>query len=343
MIFNDVVRAFIWSPHTQMFNLLLPALGVALILADRRRTPARLCLYALGIGVGILAYAAWALVFPCLVIAEAWARRGAGWRAGGWRLLGLLVAMAMLCALPTVLWLGFLRVAVGPITMPETSRYHEVVWIVEALRVGVGAFVAAAVHFLTFFVVQFLRQGIPAFVALGLALWLGRGQQKWPEAIRPAAFAAGVVALVCIGFFTFIGWPAPRLGYPAVVAIIMLAGVVAVRRRGDAVRAPDPARGIFLHDPRPGPGRLHPAQGRPALVSAPAGLPPPENRVLSGSPAAASQSLSCPRRRRRDLRTGLDDRHRRVAEPGPRNRGGAGAGGPRLAVHPDRHGPPTET
>ncbi len=229
LIFNDVVRAFVWSPHTQMFNLLLPAVGVALILADRRRTPARLCLYALGIGVGILAYAAWALLFPCLVIAEVWARRGTGWRAGGWRLLGLFVAMAMLCALPTIFWFAFLHSAVGKITVPETSRYHEVVWIAEALRTGVGTFLTTAAQFLAFFVVQFLRQGIPAFVALGFALWLGGWQARRPDAIGPAAFAAGAVALVCIGFFTFIGWPAPRLGYPPVVAIIMLAGVVAVR------------------------------------------------------------------------------------------------------------------
>ena len=233
LIFNDVVRAFIWSPHTQMFNLLLPALGVALIFPERRRSPTRLCLYALGIGVGILAYAASALLFPCLLIAEAWARRGTGWLAGGWRLLGLVAVMAMLCALPTALWFVFLHIAVGTIALPETSRgYNEVVWIVETLRMGVGAFVATAAGFLAFFIGQFLRQGIPAFIALGLALWLGRQQEKRPEAIRSAAFAAGVVALICIAFFTFIGWPAPRLGYPAVVAIIMLAGVVAVRVAG---------------------------------------------------------------------------------------------------------------
>lgn len=64
-------------------------------------------------------------------------------------------------------------------------------------------------------------------MALGLALWLGGS--RGGGGLRPAAFATGTVALVCIAFFVFIGWPAARLGYPAVVPIIVLAGIVAVR------------------------------------------------------------------------------------------------------------------
>lgn len=145
LIFNDVVRAFIWSPHTQMFNLALPGIGTALILSGRRRGPVRLCLYALGFGVGILAYAAWALLFPCLIIAEAWACRRDEQVWYGWRSLGLVAAMALLCALPTMLWFGYLRLAIGSVTVPETARYDEVVWIVRTLRIGVGAFLATAI------------------------------------------------------------------------------------------------------------------------------------------------------------------------------------------------------
>ena len=229
LIFNDVVRAFIWSPHTQMFNLVLPAIGVALILNDRRRSMARLGLYACGMGIGILAYAAWALLFPCLIIAET----ATGWRTGrllqGGRPLGRYAVLAMLCALPTALWFGFLYIAVGSVSVPETSRYHEVVWIPQTLQIGFGAFLFTALRFLGFFLGQFLRQGIPAFCALGLAFWLGRPWASGMEQIRPAAFAASAVALVCIAFYVFIGWPAARLGYPAVVPVVILAGVVAVR------------------------------------------------------------------------------------------------------------------
>lgn len=230
LIFNDVVRAFIWSPHVQMLNIFIPALATWLIVQHSYRTTGQMLTGSFFIGIGVMAYPAVILLLPCLVIAQAVALWGRGEAIMRWRRLFLVAGMGVVCLAPGVAWVLFIRSIAGSFMLQEASRYDEVVWIAQTLHQGIFAFLRQAAWFLWFFVSRFLVQAVPAAIILLCALLLGRRLGMTPArraTLWSAAWCAGTVTLICIAFFIVIGWPAARLAYPAVVPVVILAGIAA--------------------------------------------------------------------------------------------------------------------
>ena len=227
LAWNQVVKVFFWNAHTQMFNVLVPVLAIgwcADALAGTvsgRRQSGRMLLS----GVMMLAYGSFLIAAVASAAGEA--IRSARQRAPLARVLARLAACAALVAAGPVLWFTGVRLATGRAYSREAERYHEFVWVSEAIRdhrLGRSAVENAG---------KFLAS-IPAEVGIGFCvlavlLLVARfgappGREWSREAIVLAE--ASLVALGLAGaFFAFMGFYAIRLTWNLFPPILVLVAI----------------------------------------------------------------------------------------------------------------------
>lgn len=237
LVANDVTKAFFWSPHTQMFNILVPVVAVYAtqrVVVDAR-LERRLAL-ALGtlIGLGMITYPAF-IVVPACVLPPALLGlfRAPSARARG-RDLASLALMLLLAVIPAALWYVFLRLTAGHMFYAELSD-NEVVWMKDALAHGVGTFLAGWFGNLG----QLVAMAAPQALALtALVGWLGftfvraarRGEIEDGRvtAALPMVGTGLYVSFAMLGFYTCVGWMAPRLAFPMLPPLVAAAGATAL-------------------------------------------------------------------------------------------------------------------
>ncbi len=229
---NDVVKAFVWSPHVQMLNILVPTICSWLLVVPRERSMRQIAAWSGGIGVGLLAYPVFAILLPTLLLAQISALRR---RQAFWLSPNLVIASGLgtiFCAVPTMLWYAVVKFFVGSYLLQEASKYHEVVWLAEAWRSGPGIFVGSVAVTAWFFIRYAAEQAIPVGLLL-LMIWIvlrlsGADTRLWFRRLRTVAAPIGVASAICLIFYTIVGWRAERLAYAAVPPLVMLAGAGAL-------------------------------------------------------------------------------------------------------------------
>jgi hypothetical protein len=236
LVANDVTKAFIWSPHTQMFNILVPVLAVY---ATQRAVGALIGRgFALGmglaVGLGMTAYPVFAVIPACMlppaIVALLREKSPLAHRRGA----AHIAAFLALAAIPPALWYVIVRVVVGHFSSAELDM-DEVIWMKDALGKGLDAFLAQWFGYL----VQLLKFAAPQVIALGVLLaWLAATvvvptmRRKGEIAHLSAALrviAIGLyVSTALLGFYTCVGWIVERLAYPVIPPLVAAAGAAAV-------------------------------------------------------------------------------------------------------------------
>ncbi len=208
LLANDVVKAFVWSAHTQMFNIAIPVLTIGLILHPL--APSRAAWAAMGLGLAMLIYASFALGFAGMLVGL--------WRIRpGWHRL---MTYCVMFVLPSAAWAAVVWWVNGTYHVAEMSQYGEFVWIARSWQQGPAAFALAALDNAWFFLAAAAAQAVPALLVL---LYAAIRARRLPA---EATLAAGAVCLLALGFFTLIGWHAERLSITAVVPVVWLAARV---------------------------------------------------------------------------------------------------------------------
>lgn len=228
LVVNEVGRWFLCSPHTQLLTLLAPALCLpmarAAIAASPRRTAAPHAL-VLGttIGVLVLAYGAFLVCVPVVVVASL--LRPAGRHGAAIR--SLLVFVVAACV-PTVAWYGVVRVTSGTVYSAEISQFRQFVWPVDAAAAG------ALLPTLFRYAGEFVVTSAPVLampvailaVAAVVAWWAGVAPGRFPAERRPELTAA-LVTLACeTGFLYWLGYYRMRLSIGMMPPVLGLANVL---------------------------------------------------------------------------------------------------------------------
>ena len=267
LIANDVTKAFFWSPHTQMFNILVPVLAVYAtqrVIAEQRIARG----FALGmgalVGLGMTAYPFFVVIVACMLLpaivylvraASATARNGDLRRdlkhepkhdLG--RDLASLAILLTLSAVPSALWYFAVQMTTGRFFSAELDL-RPVVWMKDALEQGVGTLLAQWFDYLHQFLVLAAPQAfaLAAIVVLLIATVVGVVMRcrVAPMNLWNAIAMIGIglyVSCAVLGFYTCVGWVADRLAYPAIPPLLVAAGVVAVLI---AQRLPASSRTVF--------------------------------------------------------------------------------------------------
>lgn len=231
LVANDVTKAFVWSPHMQMFNILVPVLSLYVTLRllrgglfDRS--------FVLGIGLtvglGLTAYAFFVVVTACAIPLAIWTTIKERRRRG--RAATHLTALIVLSVVPSLLWYAYVRTTTGAFFHAEMAD-GELVWMTEDWAKGIGYFVHEWFGSLREQLGFMAPQTIPL---AALIVWIAIFALRHRTALRGASHLwpivpAGLyVSIAVLGFYTCIGWGAPRLAYPPIPPLIAAAGAVAL-------------------------------------------------------------------------------------------------------------------
>lgn len=234
LISNDVVKAFAWSPHTQMFNILVPVLCIWTLwmswkgqLVERWQS----FLFALGIGLGVAAYATFLVCLVCMLapwIVRQWLR---GFPDGFWRLALRAAALAGIALLSSIAWYLFVKITTGGFYVHE-AKFNQVIWMADAWRAGPLTLLSAWLGNALDLVMMALPQLLSTAAAVAWTIvMLGRGKKGALPALKAAGLAiafCGVVAASFVAFYATVGFIRPRLAFGIVPPFVVAAGIFAL-------------------------------------------------------------------------------------------------------------------
>ena len=236
MISNDAVKAFAWSPHLQLLNILVPVLCIwTLWMSWNGRLVERwqAFLFALGIGLGVAAYPTFLMCLFCML--GPWFVRQ--WQEGafnGRRTLLVLrtTALTGTALLPFITWYLFVKITVGTFYIHETTKFNQVLWIADAWRDGPFVLLSAWFGNALYLVMMAIPQLIFTSAAVVWTfIMLARDKNEILSMLRTCRLVITfcvVAAVLYIAFFATVGYMAPRLAVGIVPTFVVAAGIFAV-------------------------------------------------------------------------------------------------------------------
>jgi hypothetical protein len=228
LVTNDVVKAFVWSPHAQMFNILVPVFALyAAMRANAGALIQRRFTISIGIfaGLGGTAYPLFVIVLPCVAIcALAFA-----WRQGSRKIWSVsvinILVLAMLAVLPEALWAAFVRFKTGSFYQHEVAAHGQVVWMLDAWNDGFAALASIWLRKLALLIWMAAPQAIPLIAVLiatfGLSKW--RSKQDVQRSLLPLAATGVFVSAVTAVFYASVGLIVSRIAFSIIPALIVVA------------------------------------------------------------------------------------------------------------------------
>jgi hypothetical protein len=217
---NDLVKSFVWTPHTQMLNLLAPIAGLWVLdrVADRPE-PGPWRRWSLAGGVAGLAYATFLTGVAALAALRFLRLRRAGVRAAAAaaRSAGLLA----LGAAPALLWMTFVHLWSGGFYSHEVDTYRELVWVADAARER--ALAERLLERVLPFLDKVTSDALTPFFVFGLvglvvALWRRGGPQ-------PVVRQAVLLFTILAGFLYLVGVFPNRLFF-SLTPLLLVVGTV---------------------------------------------------------------------------------------------------------------------
>lgn len=226
LVLNDLVKAFFWSPHQQMFVLLIPLATIAAGRWFLLEPPSWLMVAVVGLGLGLAAliYANVVISLGVLVVILL---------ARGWQGVVRAVTLGLTFAIAPESWIWACRLISGTYFDNDSANYREFVWLPDALGQGWHTLLAR----LELASVSSVRELVGADgVTLGLvaafmvaAIWAGVRLTAVTERDNAVLTATGLTIAFSLLFGWGIGLVATRVMFDAFPALLVLAGWMATR------------------------------------------------------------------------------------------------------------------
>lgn len=223
MASSPITKAFFWTAHQQMFAFFTPLFCLWLLYYLRQQKPRSGFWLALAFGAGWLPllYGNFVLVLPTLLYAL-WQQRARRWPSRHEVLLAL--AVVVLFLLPTLGWIGLLKLRGVTYYNHEMERFRQLVWVLDAAKGTWGEFWAeVASNLLEFLNTLWI---IAAFAAAVGLLWLATRRLR-PRPAFPPLVPDAVFLMVLFGAFLFaLGYYPPRLTFTLQPLLLCLAAAL---------------------------------------------------------------------------------------------------------------------
>ncbi|GEM_PF-2705975 len=222
---NNITKQFLWSPHTQLFNIMAPLLSIYyFVKMQEAERPERMFLTAGALcGIGMLFYGIFVLPAVAAGLGYLWRRRKDIRDAG--KIVATGIGAMMLFALPMALWYGFIVLKNGAFYNYDVEHFKGFVWLAEvSAEQGWGRALYWLGHnFLAMFSGAFM-QGWGFILILAGLIWQARRLGDAPRETYLWA-GAGIYAVLASAFFAFYGLTVERLSYTLVPVLFPLTGL----------------------------------------------------------------------------------------------------------------------
>jgi hypothetical protein len=227
LVANDLVKMFLLTPHTALLALLAPLFCVwsyRVAASNEKSQDLRLLLLAVAAGIGVTAWAAFAVFLPCVLIAGLIKLRAAPSRQHLGAFLIRAAFLLIAITLPMLLWILIVKSRTSSFYLFEIVEYGQGVWIFKALGQGLPVFLDRLIAN----VAAIITKDIPylAFLVLYLATvtLLTRGPRDLHQTLtRVLAADSLVVASLFVVFFALVGITYDRVAFSAVPSLVLAA------------------------------------------------------------------------------------------------------------------------
>ena len=226
LVMNDVTKAFFWTPHQQMFIMLVPLASIMIGAWAMRVRPGWRTLTVLGFVIGLVSLCYAGVLITVAVLAVILLLRG----RDGWRLTAVLGGAFLL---PQLIWIAVCEVLTGTYFNDEIRNYHEFVWLPQAVLRGprtayrdVSAEVISTIR-------SFVSMGgLPLIFLLALviaAIVAGLRLAPATDDERRILISTGLTIVVSTVFAFGVGVGVRRTVFNAFPAILLLIGWVTAK------------------------------------------------------------------------------------------------------------------
>jgi hypothetical protein len=225
LLMNGVTKAFFWTPHTQVFNVLIPVLSCAVAVSlVRAGKHSGLHLTLLGFCCGLLSliYGAFILILLTAIISILWSRKNSRAPIPAGSILWALLAFSV----PLLAWRQFVIWKTGSFYMHEVSTYRQFVWLADSLGRGMATFLSAVFENLRLFIETVVESVLAVIVLTSVAIALCHKKGIRPIKAMPVELriALGSFVVAATPFFALMGYYTPRLSWElAPPALVILA------------------------------------------------------------------------------------------------------------------------
>src|SRR5688572_18485387 len=213
---------FLWNPHTQILNILLPVLTIYLNLRLLERGSALTVPMAIGLGAvfgaGLMTYGSFFVPLLCVIGIQWFVYR----RLWPGLLTGATAVLLYAC------WVGVVYWRAGSFYSHEVDQYRQFVWMADCVRAGAQTCRATlATNWVNLFNATAQVITVPALLAIGCrvarAICTAEGDPvSMPRTLLQASALAWVVTFV---FVALAGFYSPRLSWLLVPPILMLVAI----------------------------------------------------------------------------------------------------------------------
>ncbi len=226
LIVNDVVKAFIWTPHQDLFTVLVPVATVFVAQWAIRADPPWWKLALVGFALG-----AYSLIYASVLITLAVV--GLVLVVRGRRGLVRVVAFGSAFAVLPLAWIAICRSIAGSYYNHEVTSYHQFVWPFVEARHGMRA-LASYVEVVSIATTRELIStgGLTLLLIAGLAaaaVWYRVHLTPTSSEQRAILVASALTVAVSAAFGWGIGFIANRMMFNAVPALLVGLGCLAAR------------------------------------------------------------------------------------------------------------------
>lgn len=232
LLVNMVTKAFFWTPHVQIFSVLLGVASLILIrpLLPRART-LRLrdaSLIGVVIGIGSLAYGAFAVAAGSAALVILFGDGKDALMRELRRRVTVCLTLLSSFFVPAIVWAGILVLRTGAVYSPETQRYHEFVWIYEQIPNGPRVFLPLLAKHLSSYIGFAVHVAIiPSLLMAALVIFFYRLQipERLVHSDDDSRHAAIFYLIANSAFYASMGFYAERLAWTITPALLLILGL----------------------------------------------------------------------------------------------------------------------
>jgi len=149
LICNDIIKAFVWTAHQQMFSIFSPIFIIFImwkIISDSSLSNKKIFIISFIAGLLLLVYGNFILFLPCILFSLLLRKKLEDkFRIDAFTKIASMASIIFV--IPTIIWIVTVTISSGYYYNHEIVSYRQVIWIFDTLRVGFHEFIE---HFLIF-------------------------------------------------------------------------------------------------------------------------------------------------------------------------------------------------
>jgi hypothetical protein len=234
LVANDVVKAYFWTPHSQMCNVFIPVFAVYIFVRviDGGLLEKNFAIVTgLITGIGVTAYPTFVIIIPCTLLAALLPLTRAKIIAARVRWFPNIALFLAASVAPGLLWFVFVQIKTGEFYLTEIAGGPEI-WIPAALsHGGLEMAVTVVLNYFRIMLALAAKQAFPLAAVLVIAAAVALKHSKLiAAALRhnwAIAFAALIISGTIAGFYSLAGDMHYRWAY-ALIPPFMIAAIVLI-------------------------------------------------------------------------------------------------------------------